>query len=132
MVRPDHQRVAQVVRSPQFTIGLVLLVVAMMLPAFLNWMEPGFSRSTGRWIGAMAAVVFAGAAGAAVMARGHRQPLWAAALCGGLATLGGNGALYLWSSWRSSLWNYEIALVVIVGAIPALIVFRFVTRPYGK
>jgi hypothetical protein len=127
-VATNHQRTLEHVRSPPFTIGLILLVAAMMLPAFLNWAEPGFSRSTGRWLGAMAAVVFAGAAGATLMARGLRQPLWAAASCGGLATLGGNLALYFWSSWRSSLWNYEVALVVIVGAIPAMIVFRLLTR----
>jgi peptidoglycan/LPS O-acetylase OafA/YrhL len=111
----------ELMRSPRFLAGLILLIVAM-LPALLRWSEPAVAAWL-RWPVAMVAAIVLGGLGAAIMAWRH-QPLWIAALCGGLAAFGGNTALYFYTAWRSSLWNLEVGICAVVGALPALVLFR--------
>jgi hypothetical protein len=108
--------------------GIVLLVLVMMMPALLSWGDRDISKAMASSPAVtIGVIVLVGALGAALMAWRH-QPLWLAALCGGLCALGGNGALYLYSSWRSSLWKAEVVIVLIVGAIPAAILFGLLSR----
>ncbi len=112
-----------------FLIGLVLLVFcAMNVMIALGFLERHGSTAPPRWMGTEWVWIVNGACGIiAVVLMQPRKP-FRMAIVGLVAGAGITGFSYLYLFWRTSMINYEVMVMLIVGALPAIAVHGLLNK----
>jgi len=125
---PPRAPVAAKRTSARDLVGMVILLVVMMAPGLIAFVDLRAALAMRGALPLTLGLIAAGGALAGAILAWGRDPLWLGALAGAVCTLGGNVALALWSSWRTSLFKIEIVFVLLVGALPAIIVYHVLRR----
>jgi uncharacterized membrane-anchored protein len=111
--------------STLMVIGIFMLLITMMLPALLAFGIPEARRALMDSLALTVGAIVVGGALSGLVLAWRKEALWIGAICGVVCALGGNVTLYFYSSWRSSLWNVEIAFVLLIGALPSVFLYHF-------
>lgn len=111
-------------------VGGIFLLFAVVMPALiLAGFFPLWAVGTeAMWFG----IATGGAAlGGMIFAHG-RMPAWTGLVAGALLAPGSLMAIRWWTAGRTTVFRIEIGVALLVGAVPAILLFRLLGNRFGK